>query len=545
MRILVAQTNPTIGDLAGNMAKIQQQIAVGRDGGADIVLFSELAICGYPPEDFLLKPHFCQAVEAQLDSVIAASKGLCVVIGTVRRTPPGVGQKFLYNTAAIISDGTLIGFQDKMLLPTYDIFDESRYFEPAETCHIWNIAGKKVAITICEDIWQHSKAVTFTSYRRDPVEELASGAPELLLNLSASPYSVGRGKTRVALCEAVAKRLRCPVVLCNQIGGNDSLIFDGNSLYLDSSGSLLAQGKGFQEDSLWLDTTATLPARSFDMDPTRDLFHALVLGLRDYFSKQNFTKGLVGLSGGIDSAVVACLAVSALGSENVLGVGMPSRFSSPGSVSDAVALAKNLGIAFREIPIEGPHQSYLDLLTPYFEGRPADATEENFQARIRGMILMALSNKLGYLVLATGNKSELAMGYSTLYGDMCGGLGVLSDVTKQQVYALARYINREKELIPLNTIVKPPSAELRPNQLDTDSLPEYAIVDVVLEDYIENNKSPQEIAQDHHYPLELVVDLVKRIHANEYKRRQAAPGLRVSQKAFSIGRRFPIVQRWV
>lgn len=545
MRILAAQINPTIGDIQGNSAKIIQSIHQAKTQSADLILFPEMALCGYPPEDFLLLSSFCDAVEHQLDLIVAASKGIVVVLGTIRRTAPGEGEKFLYNSAAVISDGQLLGFQDKALLPTYDVFDEARYFEPSKACPIWEISGKRIGITICEDIWQHTGAVSCTRYHRDPIEELALLKPDLLLNLSASPFSLERSETREALCRAVTKTLGCPIILCNQIGGNDSLIFDGNSLYINAKGRLLLRGKSFTEDALLIDTQAEYEPSVHHAQPMRDLHDALVLGLGDYFKKQGFTKAIVGLSGGIDSAIVACIAAAALGAANVLAVGMPSRFSSEGSIVDARALAEHLGIAFRIISIEEPFQSFLDLLAPEFEGMPGGVTEENMQSRIRGHILMALSNKFNYIVLATGNKSEMAMGYATLYGDMCGGVGVISDVTKQQVYALARWINRNEEIIPQSTLEKPPSAELKPHQLDTDSLPEYAVVDAVLEDYVENHLTPEQIAAKHGYALVLVEDLVKRIHRNEYKRRQAAPGLRISQKAFSVGRRFPIVQKWV
>ncbi len=541
MRIYVAQINPKIGDLAGNTSKILNAITQAKSQDADIVLFPEMAVCGYPPQDLLLKPQFCEAVEQQLPIIQKAVTDIAVVIGTIRRA---IGQKFLYNTAAIIDNGELLGFQDKILLPTYDVFDELRYFEPGQKNHVWNIHGQRVAVTICEDIWQHGKAVIQTNYERDPIREFVSLKPDLLLNLSASPYSRERIKTRFALCQSSSQTLECPVVLCNQVGGNDSLIFDGNSLGINAQGKLIAQANAFQEHGLMVDTE-TQSEIAVRPDSIGDLHDALVLGIRDYFGKQCFKKAVVGLSGGIDSAVVLVLAAEALGPQNVLGINMPSRYSSEGSVADAEALAHNLGCQCRNISVEKPFASYLELLEPHFEGKPADTTEENLQARIRGMILMSFSNKFGYLVLATGNKSELAMGYATLYGDMCGGLGVISDVTKHQVYALARWMNRHREIIPKSTIDKPPSAELRPNQLDSDSLPDYSIVDAVLEDYIEHNKSPEEIAAAHHYALDLVQDLVKRIHRNEYKRRQAAPGLRVSQKAFSVGRHFPIVQSWV
>ncbi|MDP1834521.1 MAG: NAD+ synthase [Chlamydiales bacterium] len=541
MKILVAQMNPTIGDLTGNTSKILKFIEEGRRQQAHLVLFPEMALCGYPPEDFLLLPHFCEAVEEHLKQIIAASKGVAVVVGTIRLAQ---GQKSLFNSAAVIWNGELLGYQDKILLPTYDVFDEARYFESGYACKTWDIAGNRVGITICEDIWAHTGAVRGTQYQRDPILELRELQPNLVLNLSASPFSASRAQTRVALCRAVAKTLDCPMVLCNQVGGNDSLIFDGTSLFVDPSG-LLVRGKSFEEDSFIADTSKIHASITLKSDPIEDVLQALVLGVRDYFGKQGFTKAIIGLSGGVDSALVACIAAKALGPENVLGLAMPSRYSSEGSLTDAEALATNLNIDYKVISIEEPFDAYLGLLNPYFAGASADITEENLQSRIRGMLLMAFSNKFGYIVLATGNKSEMAMGYATLYGDMCGGLGVISDLTKQQVYALSHCINREKEVIPKSTLIKPPSAELRPNQLDSDSLPDYAIIDAVLEEYVENHQAPAKIAEKHGFPLSLVEDLVKRIHRSEYKRRQAPPGLRVSQKAFSVGRYFPIVQKWI
>lgn len=544
MRILIAQLNPTIGDLDGNFAKIHQAIAEGRRQKAELVLFPELVTSGYPPEDFLLLPQFCQAIEERLRGVAAATQGLTAVVGTIRREPSH-GEKFLRNSAAVFSNGELLGFHDKLLLPTYDVFDEMRYFDPGQEVRIFEIQGKKVGVTICEDIWQHGGAVRYTHYQHDPIRDFVSHQPDLLLNLSASPFSGSRPALRFDLCRRVCQTLHCPVVLCNQVGGNDSLIFDGNSLYVNGQGQLLAQGTGFAEQLLLIDTDAQIPPLKIPNEREADLYQALVLGLRDYFHKSGFQKACFGLSGGIDSALVACLAADALGPKNVLGVVMPSRYSSKGAMTDAMALVSRLGIDSKEISIESPFQSYLDLLEPEFQSRPFDVTEENMQARIRGMILMALSNKLGYIVLATGNKSELALGYATLYGDMCGGLGVISDLTKGQVYALSRYINRAKELIPVGILERAPSAELRPNQRDSDSLPDYDIVDTVLQEYVENHKAPEEIAKSHGYALDLVTDLIKRIHRNEYKRRQSPPGLRVSQRAFSVGRRFPIVQRWI
>lgn len=537
MNILIAQINPTVGDIAGNQKKILAAIEQGKAQGADLVLTSEMAVTGYPPEDFVLLCSFVQSVEEALLPLINASKGIGVIIGTLRKNTSQTG-KPLFNTAAICYDGKLLGFQDKIRLPTYDVFDECRYFEPGKESPSWQIGPHKIGVTICEDIWQH------TFYAKDPIQMLQKTKIDLLVNLSASPFYSGKTSSRLQACSHAAKTLQCPAVLCNQIGGNDSLIFDGHSISVNGKGELTDIANGFCEDFPIFDTAKTEQI-TFPQDTMKDLHDALVLGVRDYFVKSGFKKACIGISGGIDSALVACIAVEALGKEHVFGVAMPSRYSSEESVKDAEDLCKNLGISLELIPIEGPHQSYLDLLTPHFKGKKADSTEENLQARIRGMILMALSNKMGYILLSTGNKSELAMGYSTLYGDMCGGLAVISDLTKEQVYALSLYINRDKEIIPESTMTKPPSAELRPGQKDTDSLPEYPIVDAVLKAYIEEGKPAEEIAAQNGLELDLVLSLIKKIHANEYKRRQSPPGLKVTEKAFSIGRRFPIVQGWV
>lgn len=543
MHILLAQLNPTVGDVEGNAVKIIQAFDHARHHKADLVLFSEMCLSGYPPEDFLLLDHFMVKIQDALQKIIEACVDLTAIVG-VPRVNPELNAKPLLNSAAVIQDGRLLGYQDKILLPTYDVFDERRYFEPGGKPKTWNLHGKKVAITICEDIWKHGEGSSAT-YQRDPLKELAAERPDVLLNLSASPFSQLKFEYRKKVCQYAATTLGCPVLLCNQVGGNDSLIFDGYSLFVGQDGTLIDYAKGFQEDSLMVDLSQMEPLNAHIPDHLEDLYQALVLGIRDYFHKSKFSKACLGLSGGIDSALVACLAVEALGPENVLGVMMPSRYSSPGSLEDAKKLADHLQIETKEIPIEPPFREYMSLLSPHFQEKTFDATEENLQARIRGMILMALSNKLGYIVLSTGNKSELAMGYSTLYGDMCGGLGAISDLTKQQVYALSKWINRRGEVIPWNTIDKPPSAELRPNQKDTDTLPDYEIVDNVLQAYIEEHLTPQQIRERFSYPEELVEDLVIRIHRNEYKRRQAPPGLRISEKAFSVGRRFPIVQKFV
>ncbi|MBA2726551.1 MAG: NAD+ synthase, partial [Parachlamydiaceae bacterium] len=487
MRILIAQINPIVGDLKGNVEKHLRSIAHARKESAQLVVFPELSLTGYPPQDLLLLPHFIDEVSRQLRVIVEATEGIAVILGLPRESDRN-SEKGLYNSAAIISDKKILGYQDKTLLPTYDVFDERRYFEPSSSIGLWEICHQKVAVTICEDIWQHSNTLKDSRYQRDPVVELAVQAPDFAVNLSASPYSVAKFGYRLEVCSKAAATLRCPLIFCNQVGGNDSLIFDGYSLYLNGRGELCDWGKGFAMDDKIIDLNNATPA-SFAPTPQQELYSALVLGLRDYFLKSRFTKACLGLSGGIDSALVACIAKEALGKENVLGISMPSRFSSTGSITDARQLAENLGIQYREIPIEEPFKSYLGLLSTPFEGKAADTTEENLQSRIRGMILMAMSNKFGYITLSTGNKSELAVGYATLYGDMCGGLGVISDVTKNQVYALSNWINKDKEIIPWNTIRKPPSAELREGQMDSDSLPPYDVLDNVLIAYVEDHLS--------------------------------------------------------
>lgn len=541
--ILLAQINPIVGDIKGNTLKIIDGIAQARQKGAELVVFPELALTGYPPEDLLLLPHFIDAVEKALNEIILHTQKITAIVGTARRSQSHKG-KTLNNSAAVISDGVLLGYQDKMLLPTYDVFDERRFFEPASEFKLWNIAGKKVAITICEDLWQHSALLKYGSYLQDPVEEVAALQPDLVVNLSASPFSISKFDNRFQVCSKAAKTIKAPLVLCNQVGGNDSLIFDGRSFVLNEKGELIDCAKSFEEDFLLVDLAARHPSNEYTIDPMQELYDALILGLRDYFHKSGFHHACLGLSGGVDSALVACLAVEALGKDHITALLMPSRFSSQGSLDDAEALVEALGIQSQLISIEPLFESYLKNLNTVLDPSAPGVTEENIQARIRGMILMAFSNKTGCIVLSTGNKSELAMGYSTLYGDMCGGLAVISDLTKQQVYALSHWINRKDEIIPKNTLEKPPSAELRPNQKDSDTLPDYAVVDNVLQAYVEEHKSPEEIAARYGYSLELVNDLVRRIYQNEYKRRQSAPGLRISEKAFSVGRRYPIVQRF-
>lgn len=543
MQIALAQINPIVGALVHNRKKIVDLIERARNKNVDLIVFPEMALCGYPPEDLLLFPSFIHAISTELQEIVAASKGITAIVGCVRESASR-GEKGLRNSAAIIQNGALIGFQDKSLLPDYDVFSERRYFEPAACNKVWSLCNARVGITICEDIWQHAEAVEYSTYPKDPVLELKEQMPDILINLSASPYYMQRHQMRLRVCELVAKTLNCPVLFCNQVGGNDSLIFDGYSLYLDKGGNLIHYGKGFEEDFFIVDLEKQEKPCTLTLDPQKDLYQALVLGVRDYFFKQGFSKACFGLSGGIDSSVVACIAADALGKENILALILPSRYSSASSTTDATALSRSLGIASKEISIEEPFETFLGTLEPHFQGRVHDVTEENLQARIRGILLMAFANKFGYLVLGTGNKSEMAMGYATLYGDMCGGLGVINDVTKEQVYLLAKWINRDKEIIPLSVLSKPPSAELKFNQKDSDSLPEYPIIDSVLKEYIEEHQSPETIAKKQHLSEPLVKELVRKIHLNEYKRRQAPPGLRVTKKAFTVGHRFPIVQKW-
>lgn len=543
MKISVAQLNPTIGDFPGNTQKIIDALEKGRQQGAQLVLFSECVITGYTAEDFLLLPSFIESAHNALQSIIPHTKGIAAVIGLPLHCPE-TGEKPLCNSAAIIVDQQLLGYQHKALLPTYDVFDERRYFEPGNRLRLWEIFGERIAITICEDIWEGCLEVKESTYSKNILDTFQQQHPTLFLNLSASPYHQRKIETRLGLCRKTAAALHCPVFLCNQAGGNDSLVFDGNSIYMGRHGELLHLGQSFAEDQFMVDTKASTPPILYHYHAEKELYQALVLGVRDYFHKSGLTKACLGLSGGIDSALVACIAAEALGNENVLAVLMPSRYTSQESIDDAYALAKNMHMPTREIPIESPFVSFLSLLTPYFQDIPPDVTEENLQARIRGMILMALSNKLGYTVLATGNKSELAMGYCTLYGDMCGGLAVIGDLSKTQVYAISKWINREKEIIPLNTIKKVPSAELRPNQKDSDTLPDYAILDKILQAHLEDYLPAEEIAEKYDYPLELVRKTIHKIYQSEYKRRQGPLALRVTSKAFSMGRRFPIVQKF-
>ena len=543
MRILLAQINLTVGDIKRNLSKILLEIQKGKEKNVDLVVFPEMAISGYPPEDLLLLENFIDELEKALKIIIENTKGIACVIGTVRRNLRE-GEKKLYNTAAVIEDGKLLGYQDKTLLPTYDLFDERRFFTAASENHLWKIKGKKIGVTICEDIWGSSGLLKCTAYDKDPVSVLALLNPDFVINLSASPYNKGKISDRLRVCSLAAIKMKTPLLLCNQVGGNEGLIFDGSSFYVDEKGFLIDYAKSFEEESFFVDLFKNNEKKEIYIDDNELLYKALVLGLRDYFHKLGFKKAILGLSGGIDSALVACLAVEALGKSNVIGLMMPSRYSSEGSLFDAEHLAKNLEIETSLISIENIFQGYLNELTPVLGDIIDTLTSENIQARIRGMLLMSLSNQSGALVLCTGNKSEQALGYSTLYGDTCGSVSVIGDLTKRLVFSLSSWINRKQEIIPWNTINKAPSAELRFNQKDSDSLPEYQIIDNIISAYIEENLTAESIAKMYSYSLEIVQEIIQKINRNEYKRRQSPLSFRVSKKAFSVGRRFPIVQQY-
>lgn len=546
MRLGLAQLNTIVGDLSGNRRKILAAYSSLVAQGAGLAVFPELVVCGYPPRDLLLKRRFVPDIGESLAEIAAAIGDVPALIGTVEPNPSGHGRPF-FNSAAFCHRGRVVSYARKCLLPTYDVFDENRYFEPAAAPVVITHAGLRIGVTICEDIWTHPMISTRRLYSGlDPVAQLAGQKCDLMVNLSASPWYQAKGAVRQQLVTDAARKLACPVAYVNAVGGNDELVFDGRSLVADAEGGIRAVLAAFAEDLQVVDLTVPAPRlhAGFAQPEMKDIHDALVLGLRDYAHKSGFQRALIALSGGIDSALVAVLAVEAFGAENVIGVSLPSAISSDHSKDDARKLAQNLGIRFETIAIADAVSACEQALGPVFTGRPPDVTEENIQARIRGVLMMALSNKFGSLLLTTGNKSEVAVGYCTLYGDMAGGLAVISDVFKTQVYALCRWINREGEIIPVNTIEKPPSAELRPGQKDQDSLPPYDVLDAILRGYVEEGLSRADLVAQG-FAAEVVNDVVRKVDLNEYKRKQAAPGLKITSLAFGVGRRIPIVQKYV
>ena len=543
MKIALAQFNPTVGDFEGNRARIMDMARMAKAGGAEMAVFSELCLCGYPPQDLIERPSFAERNQKEL-GCLAEQVPLPSLVGFVGKAQDNTG-KPVANSAALIAGGRILFEQRKMLLPTYDVFDESRYFQPAHTQYVFAMGGDALGITICEDCWNDKNFWVKQLYERDPVAELAGKGSTLLLNISSSPYTFDKRAFRLEMLRATARQHRLPFVYVNQVGGNDSLVFDGSSVAFMGDGRIAALAKSFDEDLVFFDTvTGEGDIRPRIGEEIEAVYRALALGTRDYVRKCGFKQVVIGLSGGIDSSLVAAIAVDALGPENVTGVAMPGPYSSEGSLRDAKALAENLGIRLLTMGINDEFRSYRKTLDPAFAGRAEDATEENLQARIRGNLLMALSNKFGSLVLSTGNKSEMAVGYCTLYGDMAGGLAVISDVPKTMVYELARFANRERQRIPESVFIKAPSAELRANQTDQDSLPPYDILDKILKAYVEDVRSPAEIAADTGISIDLVRSVALQVDRNEYKRKQAPPGLKVTSKAFSVGRRFPLAQKF-
>jgi NAD+ synthase/NAD+ synthase (glutamine-hydrolysing) len=548
MRIALAQINPTIGDLTGNLERMTRFAREASSRGAEVVVFPELSITGYPPRDLVEKTSFIEANERALQELAAATSGLnlSVICGYVGKSEAETGKQAM-NSAAILDGGKVLFRQSKMLLPNYDVFDEARYFRPAEREFLCPLRGHLTALTICEDAWNDRQYWKQRLYSRDPVEELFGAGAEMMLCINASPYNMGKRSIRRAVYRAAALRYAKPVVYVNQVGGNDQLVFDGSSFAMNDQGEVIAAARSFAEDLVICDIEAGTGERHDNFtDECEAAYEALVLGTRDYIRKCGFSRVLIGLSGGIDSSLTAAIAVEAVGKENVTGVAMPGPFSSDHSLSDAREMAERLGIRFEVVSITGVCERFEQELASVFRGGERDVTEENLQSRARGVTLMAISNKTGALVLTTGNKSELAVGYCTLYGDMCGGLAVISDVPKTLVYDLSRIANRRhNNAIPESVFTKAPSAELRPDQKDTDSLPPYDVLDPILEAYVEQYQAPRDIAEKLQVPLELVQGIVNKVDHNEYKRQQAAPGLKVTTKAFGIGRRMPIAQKYL
>jgi len=547
MKIALAQFNPIVGDFEGNARRIRELSCTAKRGGADLAVFSELCLCGYPPQDLIERPAFEERNRTEL-AKLAGEVAIPSLVGYVGKAQDDTG-KPVANCAALISGGQILFEQRKMLLPTYDVFDETRYFQPAHTQFVFPFSKEMLGITICEDTWNDKTFWKQRLYERDPVAEIVAKGSTVLLNISSSPYTMGKRDLRRDMLRAIVMKRQLPMVYVNQVGGNDSLVFDGSSMAIAADGTIAARAKSFEEDLVYFDTTTGKGDIHENMENEIDaIYHALVLGTRDYVRKCGFRKVVVGLSGGIDSSLVATIACDAVGPENVVGVAMPGPYSSEGSIRDAKELAQNLGTELLVLPIGDVFQSYRNILEKPFAGLPMDVAEENLQARIRGNLLMALSNKFGSLVLSTGNKSEMAVGYCTLYGDMAGGLAVISDVPKTMVYELANEVNRiagpNKSRIPAESITKPPSAELRPNQTDQDTLPPYDVLDRILKGYVEELHTPQQIAKDTGFDIALVRSVTLRVDQNEYKRKQAPPGLKVTSKAFSVGRRFPLAQKY-
>jgi len=543
VKIALGQINPTVGDFSGNAAKIIDFARRARQAGAGLILFPELSVCGYPPRDLVERPWFVARNRETLDHIATATPDIAVICGLVTPAHAETG-KSVMNSAALLEDGKLAFLQSKMLLPTYDVFDEMRNFAPARAQELFDFCGKRMALTICEDAWNDKDFWNKRMYGFDPVETLVRAGGNFVLNISASPFWLGKRELRRDMLATIARNDHVPVVMVNQVGGNDSLLFDGSSLVLNREGEIIAQGKSFEEDLVCFDSATLTGEMHWQIEGEEaSAFAALVLGTHDYVRKCGFRKVIVGLSGGIDSALTAVIAAEAVGPDNVIGVGMPGPYSSLGSIADARALAQNLGIRFELLPIGPIVESYRQTLKDVFSGLKEDVTEENIQSRARGSLLMALSNKFNAIVLSTGNKSELAVGYCTLYGDMVGGLAVISDVPKTLVYGISRYLNSRRPLIPQASLEKPPSAELRPNQKDSDTLPPYDVPDAILEDYVEESHSPARIAEERGFDLQQVRSVTRMIDRAEYKRQQAAPGIKITAKAFGYGRRFPIAAK--
>jgi NAD+ synthetase len=552
MKCAIAQLNPIVGDIKGNTQQIKEKVLLAVASGANLLLTPELSLCGYPPKDLLLNRSFLQQMESELEALaLDIPPEIYVLVGTVTENTLAwqKGEKPFHNSIALIHGGKIQQIFHKRLLPTYDVFEETRYFQSGNQANFFQIDNVKIGVTICEDLWNEENFWGKKHYNINPIKELVNLDVDLVINLSASPFTVGKQKLREAMLSHIAKQYHKPIIYVNQIGGNDDLIFDGHSLAFNQEGELICRGKMYQEDLVYLDYDVTKQNLSGSMlthisyEEEEEIYNALVLGVQDYARKCGFSKAVIGLSGGIDSALVATIATFALGKENVLGILMPSPYSSTHSITDAEALVKNLGIKSTLLPIQNIMESVDNTLENLFTGTEFGIAEENIQSRIRGTLLMAVANKFGYLLLSTGNKSEMSVGYCTLYGDMNGGLAVISDLPKTKVFSVCRWLNRQEEVIPKNIITKPPSAELKPNQLDQDSLPPYDILDDILDRYLSQHQSISEIEKAG-YDLEIITKIIKMVARAEFKRKQAPPGLKITDRAFGTGWKMPIASRW-